>query len=342
MIIERVSHHHPARRSRGDTSLPVTPTQSGLDSGWIEYLWCKQISENIFELCCIPFYVYGVALDDKVEVNSGVGGERLFRIQAIVERSGHSTYWVWFGETANGSHDEGVLRDLVHLGCQVEQSPIDGSLFALGTSNDEMDAYVFEYLYQKQKEHRLRFTTAYSKLNIQTNAIVRHYQPAWRERSDSFVLAPIDASRERWEQLWVRKVTESHVEICCIPFFIYSLALGDTIETRRDGRVFHSLYHIIDQSEHHTFRILYDKSCNSAVRQDIRYELEQMGCLVEQFTNDYVAIDAEGELAQDVVDLLWNRQRAGVLVYEDGDAEGEDRIVVRGSKRRHCLEPRLE
>ena len=39
------------------------------------------------------------------------------------------------------------------------------------------------------------------------------------------------------EQLWARRVDDEHHEICCIPFFVYDLALGDTVEVDADHLV---------------------------------------------------------------------------------------------------------
>src|SRR5262249_40233579 len=48
-------------------------------------LWAFKISETLFEICCIPFFTYGIALGDKVECNHG------FTVQRVTEKSGHKT-----------------------------------------------------------------------------------------------------------------------------------------------------------------------------------------------------------------------------------------------------------
>jgi hypothetical protein len=51
--------------------------------GRFEQFWARDVSESIFQVCCIPFFTYGIALGDTVKCD----GE--FTVQAVVERSGH-------------------------------------------------------------------------------------------------------------------------------------------------------------------------------------------------------------------------------------------------------------
>jgi hypothetical protein len=39
------------------------------------------------------------------------------------------------------------------------------------------------------------------------------------------------------EQLWARQVGDRHFELCCIPYFVYDLALGDVVEIDADYRL---------------------------------------------------------------------------------------------------------
>jgi hypothetical protein len=44
------------------------------------------------------------------------------------------------------------------------------------------------------------------------------------------------AEEDRDEQLWARQVGDRRFEICCIPFFVYDMALGDVVETDANHR----------------------------------------------------------------------------------------------------------
>ena len=67
---------------------------------------------------------------------------------------------------------------------------------------------------------------------------VVHHEPAWQHRSD-FIINAMLPEDGRFEELWVRKITDDTFEICCIPFFLYDVALGDVVRTHvADGREF--------------------------------------------------------------------------------------------------------
>jgi len=155
-----------------------------------------------------------------------------------------------------------------------------------------------------------------------TNDTVVHESPAWRERANFIIVAridpePIDA-QWRWEQLWAQQVTENRFIICCIPFFVYNLALGDEVETGLQGENRYVVQRIVKPSGHYTFRVwFYD----SSVRGEVSHELTRMGCLVEWRSSysNLLAIDAASDSqAQEVADLLWHREQLGHLTYETG------------------------
>src|SRR5438874_1664849 len=86
-----------------------------------------------------------------------------------------------------------------------------------------------------------------------------HKEPAWRERG-SFVL-PVklslgeDETLQRVEQLWSRQVADNRFEICCIPFFAYDLALGDEVETGRQGTYRYVVQRVVKRSGNYTRRV---------------------------------------------------------------------------------------
>ncbi|NOV98762.1 hypothetical protein HDG69_003357 [Isoptericola halotolerans] len=55
-----------------------------------------------------------------------------------------------------------------------------------------------------------------------------HDEPAWRERA-SFIVHAALPEQGRYEQLWCRQVSDDTFEVCCIPFFLYDVALGDLV-----------------------------------------------------------------------------------------------------------------
>src|SRR5690625_5461577 len=58
-------HAHPAWRDKANFMIFADLSESGLSGRW-EQLWSRQLSETEFQLCCIPFFTYGLALGDRV------------------------------------------------------------------------------------------------------------------------------------------------------------------------------------------------------------------------------------------------------------------------------------
>lgn len=78
------THKHPAWITKADCIIRISLDDHEM-LGRSEQLWAREISEHVFELCCIPFFPYGFALGDYVEVDEE------YWIQRIVEKKGHRT-----------------------------------------------------------------------------------------------------------------------------------------------------------------------------------------------------------------------------------------------------------
>lgn len=58
---------------------------------------------------------------------------------------------------------------------------------------------------------------------------------------------------DNYEQLWTKRVGEDRFEICCIPFFVYDLALGDVV--RADARTGYVIRSVEQRSGNGVVRI---------------------------------------------------------------------------------------
>ena len=151
---------------------------------------------------------------------------------------------------------------------------------------------------------------------------VVHETPVWRERANFIIAARIDpaptAAQWRWEQLWAQQVDENRFIICCIPFFVYDLALGDEVETISSEEKQYLVQRLTNPSGHYTFRAwFYDPQA----RDEVPHELARLGCLMEWRwdAGNLLAVDAaSNSQAQAVADLLLCREQLGHLVYETG------------------------
>lgn len=148
---------------------------------------------------------------------------------------------------------------------------------------------------------------------------VVHQDPVWRERSNFIInaeLAEKDRPR-RFEQLLAKQVGEDRFEICCIPFFVYDIALGDVVVTSPRGGRKYVVDKVVEPSGRYVFRVWFGESFHP--RDKIAAELRALGSMIEWSSSNLLAVDAvDREHAQLVADFLAEREQAGHLVYETG------------------------
>lgn len=146
-----------------------------------------------------------------------------------------------------------------------------------------------------------------------------HPNPVWREKSNFIIDGELrEADRpQRFEQLIARQIDGNCFEICCIPFFIYDLALGDIVGTEpKDGRKY-VVSRLIKSSGRYVFRVWFgDSFCPP---DSVASDLRAMGTLLEWSSRNLLSVDAaDKHHAQLVADYLAERERAGQLIYETG------------------------
>lgn len=148
---------------------------------------------------------------------------------------------------------------------------------------------------------------------------VRHLEPVWRDRSNFIIAADISsqgtaASRE---QLWALQISESRFEMCCIPFFLYDVALGDIVETETSGPRKYLISRVVQPSGRYAFRAWFGESFQP--RDEIAEALESLGALLEWSSRNLLAVDARDAAdARVIADFLADRENKGHLVYETG------------------------
>jgi Domain of unknown function (DUF4265) len=147
----------------------------------------------------------------------------------------------------------------------------------------------------------------------------QHLEPVWRDRSDFIIAADVSAYSDLVdrEQLWARQVSKDRFELCCIPFFLYDVALGDLVETAPAGGRRYMVSRVVEPSGRFVFRVWFGESFHP--RQEIADELVAMGALVEWSSVNMFAVDAaDADHALQVADVLFAHEQAGRLVYETG------------------------
>jgi hypothetical protein len=102
-VNEIATHAQPVWQSKADFLVRADLENFGLP-GKVEQLWARRIEHCRFEICCIPFFTYGIALGDIVET------DHEYAIQKVVGRGNHRTLRV---AVANRQELEEIHR-LIH------------------------------------------------------------------------------------------------------------------------------------------------------------------------------------------------------------------------------------
>jgi hypothetical protein len=121
-------HDDPVWRSRANFVIAADIASSSTKREW-EQLWVKQLSERRFEVCCIPFFAYDLALGDEVEADED------HVLRRVVKRSGHSTFRVWFGGSTGPADRDRIVEAIASHGCEHEWS--SQNLLAIDASTHE-------------------------------------------------------------------------------------------------------------------------------------------------------------------------------------------------------------
>ena len=151
-----------------------------------------------------------------------------------------------------------------------------------------------------------------AKLSASNEAV--HPEPVWRDRSDFIVGANLPEPG-RSEQLWVRQTSDRQFEVCCIPFFLYGVALGDIIETDES----YNMIKVIKGSGRAVFRAWFGESWFP--REDVEKAVVALGALTEWSSVNLLAIDAaDAGIADAVFRYLANHHDQGHLQVETGKA----------------------
>lgn len=93
-----VVHREPAWGEHADSVIATDVTLAD-GSTASEQLWGRQVAEDLYELCCIPFFALDLAMGDVVEVDAH------HRITRVVRPSGRYVFRVHLGTSAHALAD---------------------------------------------------------------------------------------------------------------------------------------------------------------------------------------------------------------------------------------------
>lgn len=113
-----------------------------------EQLWVQQLPNDRYKICCIPFFTYGLALGDEVEI------DETHVVQRVVTNSGYRIFRVWLYDI---EIRENLLTTVSKLGCLSEAQVPDGKLIAVATNSQWQTEQLLNFLRAKNLVGELIF-----------------------------------------------------------------------------------------------------------------------------------------------------------------------------------------
>lgn len=100
MSTDITTHEHPSRKDRANFLIFASLDGDGLRGKW-EQLWARRVAEAEFEVCCIPYFAYGVALGDIVRTAPALG--KTYVVAGVAVNAGRRVLRLWLkGAAPNG------------------------------------------------------------------------------------------------------------------------------------------------------------------------------------------------------------------------------------------------
>ena len=179
---------------------------------------------------------------------------------------------------------------------------------------------------------------------VANHRYLTHAEPVWRERANFILFAPVEdpdseaydpsafvapgaggevpSAIQMFEQLWTRRIRRlgrTRYEVCCIPFFVYDLHLGDVVETEAVAGLRYVVRRIVRRSGHLTLRVWFGESNRPTARDEVPDELAALGCDYEWSSANLLAVSAPSAVqAGTVLERLNQREALGELIVETG------------------------
>jgi hypothetical protein len=159
-------------------------------------------------------------------------------------------------------------------------------------------------------------------MSLQSSGYAIHLNPAWREKANFIIDARIEGEKEKFEQLWVKKLEgkKKQFELCTIPAFLHDMALGDVLETVGENEGELVVNKVVSRSGHHSFRVWFGES-KAAQKAAVISDLKNMaGVSMELYSDDLLCVDvSNGEEAHKMQNYLQKKETEKKIMFENVD-----------------------
>jgi len=129
---------------------------TAVEDGWppvnYETLWAERAEANLYRIDNVPFFVYGIAYGDVVEVMPKAPDENTFWFHRVVRRSGHSTYRIMLMDAQDKTMFDFWWPKLGDLGCTYERA--DARLVAIDMAR-QVDVRAAYSVLEDGREHNI-------------------------------------------------------------------------------------------------------------------------------------------------------------------------------------------
>lgn len=152
-----------------------------------------------------------------------------------------------------------------------------------------------------------------------------HESPAWRAAADYLAMADLApfGFPDMKEQIWLRSLPDGTYEVCCIPFRVYGVSLGDTVELDDGGK---TIVRVRSKGGHRAFRVFFLSKVAESKLEDIRNRIDGVAraeSLAVEWSGDrHVAVDVTTDSE---IGVIWREIQAevdnGSALWEWGDVE---------------------
>ncbi|HSR50371.1 MAG TPA: DUF4265 domain-containing protein [Acidobacteriota bacterium] len=146
MILE--GRNREAGRQGGLVKIDLPLDASGYEDQWsVERVWAEKVGPGGYRLRNSPFYSYGLSFGDVVSVKAV---EDKLEFDAVLRRSGHSTYRIFFAGLGDSEARSRALSGIGTLVCSYERAT--ANLYAIDVHADSDIQAVYQYLVKLEKE----------------------------------------------------------------------------------------------------------------------------------------------------------------------------------------------